>query len=244
MVSTTYMGVPVTWRVSGNQFFKTLPIIAVCAVLSARPASAATLNIQNPLGTMTASPPYATVTVSVSSNTLASVTFTAAPGFMFVDGSSVDLNIVSGGSFTAFESPSGGSATSSTINKATSQVASFGSFNLTDDLTGGNLTAQTISLALFGAGTTWLTSFLIPNENGLDIAAHMAQCSDNPCTSLDGDTNLSGLVGFVTTTSQTPLPAALPLFATGLGGLGLLGWRRKRKAQAVRTVIRPAGETL
>jgi hypothetical protein len=33
--------------------------------------------------------------------------------------------------------------------------------------------------------------------------------------------------------STVPLPAALPLFATGLGGLGLLGWRRKRKAQAV-----------
>jgi hypothetical protein len=31
---------------------------------------------------------------------------------------------------------------------------------------------------------------------------------------------------------ETPLPAALPLFATGLGGLGLLGWRRKKKAQA------------
>jgi hypothetical protein len=30
----------------------------------------------------------------------------------------------------------------------------------------------------------------------------------------------------------TPLPAALPLFCTGLGALGLLGWRRKRKAQA------------
>jgi hypothetical protein len=30
----------------------------------------------------------------------------------------------------------------------------------------------------------------------------------------------------------TPLPAALPLFATGLGALGLLGWRRKRKAAA------------
>jgi hypothetical protein len=29
----------------------------------------------------------------------------------------------------------------------------------------------------------------------------------------------------------TPLPAALPLFATGLGALGLLGWRRKRKAR-------------
>jgi hypothetical protein len=30
---------------------------------------------------------------------------------------------------------------------------------------------------------------------------------------------------------QTPLPAALPLFASGLAGLGLLGWHRKRKAQ-------------
>ena len=30
--------------------------------------------------------------------------------------------------------------------------------------------------------------------------------------------------------SAVPLPAALPLFATGLGALGLLGWRRKRKA--------------
>ena len=33
-------------------------------------------------------------------------------------------------------------------------------------------------------------------------------------------------------TIETPLPAALPLFATGLGALGLLSWRRKRKTQA------------
>jgi len=33
--------------------------------------------------------------------------------------------------------------------------------------------------------------------------------------------------------SATPLPAALPLFATGLGGLGLLGWRRKKRAAAL-----------
>ena len=30
--------------------------------------------------------------------------------------------------------------------------------------------------------------------------------------------------------APVPLPAALPLFATGLGVLGVLGWRRKRKA--------------
>ena len=33
--------------------------------------------------------------------------------------------------------------------------------------------------------------------------------------------------------TTTPLPAALPLFATGLGALGLLGWRRKRKNAAI-----------
>jgi hypothetical protein len=33
--------------------------------------------------------------------------------------------------------------------------------------------------------------------------------------------------------SATPLPAALPLFATGLGALGLFGWRRKKKAAAL-----------
>ncbi len=32
--------------------------------------------------------------------------------------------------------------------------------------------------------------------------------------------------------AQTPLPATLPLFATGLGALGLLGWRRKRRTAA------------
>jgi hypothetical protein len=37
----------------------------------------------------------------------------------------------------------------------------------------------------------------------------------------------------VTTASAVPLPPALPLFATGLVGLGLLGWRRKKKAAAV-----------
>jgi hypothetical protein len=32
--------------------------------------------------------------------------------------------------------------------------------------------------------------------------------------------------------AQTPLPGGLPLFASGLGALGLLGWRRKRKVAA------------
>ena len=41
-------------------------------------------------------------------------------------------------------------------------------------------------------------------------------------------TSLDSLVTF-TPVNAVPLPATLPLFATGLGALGLLGWRRKRK---------------
>ena len=39
--------------------------------------------------------------------------------------------------------------------------------------------------------------------------------------------------GTPTSIATTPLPAALPLFASGLGALGLLGWRRKKKAAAL-----------
>ena len=50
----------------------------------------------------------------------------------------------------------------------------------------------------------------------------------------EGQTFYLGLddVALNPTVRTTPLPAALPLFATGLGLTGLLGWRRKRKAAA------------
>jgi hypothetical protein len=37
----------------------------------------------------------------------------------------------------------------------------------------------------------------------------------------------------VTVSFETPLPAALPLFASGLTGLGFLGWWRRRKNGAI-----------
>jgi len=50
-------------------------------------------------------------------------------------------------------------------------------------------------------------------------------------TLASGGASNIGTVDIAVTT--TPLPAALPLFAGGLGALGLFGWRRKRKAAAI-----------
>jgi hypothetical protein len=40
-------------------------------------------------------------------------------------------------------------------------------------------------------------------------------------------------VSLVSPVAATPLPAALPLFGTGLGFMGLVGWSRKRRSEAV-----------
>jgi hypothetical protein len=53
--------------------------------------------------------------------------------------------------------------------------------------------------------------------------------SFNPACDPD---NVIGYSGTLTSASITPIPATLPLLAAGLGGIGLLGWRRKRRAQA------------
>jgi hypothetical protein len=59
---------------------------------------------------------------------------------------------------------------------------------------------------------------------------NFAGLSNNPGSVAD-DPN-AGLT-FTLVPEVVPLPAALPLFAGGLGALGLLGWRRKKKAAAL-----------
>jgi len=55
--------------------------------------------------------------------------------------------------------------------------------------------------------------------------------------------SLLGTGSLIDPPSPTPLPAAFPLFATGLGAVGLFGWRRKRKANAVCALASEAATT-
>jgi hypothetical protein len=68
---------------------------------------------------------------------------------------------------------------------------------------------------------------LFYNTTFLAYAANTANTGFG-CCSLSTEGNFT-----ITALSAVPLPATLPLFATGLGALGLLGWRGKKKAAAL-----------
>jgi hypothetical protein len=78
----------------------------------------------------------------------------------------------------------------------------------------------TLSLIGYGGGSVFAV-MTVDQHDG----ATLAECSIGPdpaCAALSLDP----------VSPTTPLPAALPLFATGLGALGLLARRRKRKNAA------------
>jgi hypothetical protein len=84
------------------------------------------------------------------------------------------------------------------------------------------LNAYNISLSLISAmfdpstcnGDLSCQALLAQEQSAYDAAAALGYNSSFTATAV----------------SATPLPAALPLYATGLGALTLLGWLRKRKA--------------
>jgi hypothetical protein len=79
-------------------------------------------------------------------------------------------------------------------------------------------------------GATYNVSFWLDDNSGLTTFSALSTNGDTTDTGGNG-IDLLVYAGNGVPVVATPLPAALPLFATGLGALGLLGWRRKRKAQ-------------
>ncbi|MGA7790657.1 MAG: VPLPA-CTERM sorting domain-containing protein, partial [Xanthobacteraceae bacterium] len=95
-----------------------------------------------------------------------------------------------------------------------------------------------ISTDAVGDITSWLLTADIPGSYYLIRTSNLAVTDGVFDVGTFGTIDNTLNEGFNTedtgvwTPSTTPLPAALPLFASGLGAIGLLGWRRKRKAQA------------
>jgi hypothetical protein len=172
------------------------------------------LNVSNLAG---ATGPFGTVDISVSGQT-ATITFTAATGYSFGDGSSAAVELNSG-SFTP------GTITESPDNSpvfALNQSADgFGKFDLVVDQHDFSLHEPSITFTVTNndAGVTWLadgSNVLAFNEKDFDAAAHIFS-------------DALGKTGFAGEGPGTPPPPPVPdsgttamLLGAGLSALGLM----------------------
>jgi len=131
------------------------------------------------------------------------------------------------------------SGSGSTIDQVLSGLAIGDSYTVSfylADRVGSNYVANPVTVSFGGTniGTYTPTSTSFQLFTATFTAASVSgdlmfsAAAENP----DFDTGLDLVTVSAGTASATPLPGALPLFASGLGAFGLLGWRRKRKGAA------------
>jgi len=125
-------------------------------------------------------------------------------------------------------------STTNTVGAGVIHQDGFGDFEYALDYTGGpggsNPYFGSLSFTISGANLT-LASFAELSKGG-DPSAFFS------LDIISGTTGRTGAVDCCTgrstpfEVSTVPLPAALPLFAGGLGVMGVIGWRKRRKVAA------------
>jgi hypothetical protein len=166
------------------------------------------------------------VTVTLTDSTHASVVF-QAPGVTHID-APVLINV--SGFFQATSTVEGLAPTSpcgfGLTACASGSEDHFGTMNVE---TGGSDSHNSITITLVAEnGTTWANAASV-------LAVDTCGAAYSHCfQAIEGGGQFAGYVDLSVDPqgTVTPLPGALPLFASGLGALGVLGLRRKRKTQA------------
>jgi hypothetical protein len=167
------------------------------------------------LGTLTLTPGVYNFSSSAQLTGTLHLDFSGNPNgaFEFVIGSALTtasdskVSVVGGNSNSAVVWDVGTSATLGTGTLFEGNILALASITMT---TGASIGCGR-AIALGGAVT-------------MDTNTISNNCGNSETSADFGSRGFSG--------GSTPLPAALPLFATGLGAFGLLGWRRKRKSAA------------
>ena len=98
---------------------------------------------------------------------------------------------------------------------------------------GGETINALLPINTFGGNDNTLLSTISPELSSMGISASASGLTFRIFHSSGDQSEVllgSSIEPGVFSVSAVTLPAALPLFATGLGAIGLLTWRRKRKA--------------
>jgi len=182
--------------------------------------------------------PYVQVDIGLTDSTHADVTFTGLTStfggnpviYLMGDGSTAALQVnastftVSG--VTGTNSGTGFTPGGFTVNiNPIPPVDGFGNFNLViDDDDGYTHAVDKLVFTLTNTSGTWASDaeVLAFNADGYDAAAHVFPASNPASATNDVYTSMTGYA------AEVPIPAALPLFGTGLLGLLGLGWRKAR----------------
>jgi hypothetical protein len=169
-----------------------------------------TLTTSNSPGTL-GTGPFGNVNVNLTSSTTATITFTAASGYLFVDGGSAAVN-VNATSWTIGTFFSNGEAVS---DAGAGNEDGFGSFNQKVSMQDSSNGASTISFVLTNtSGGTWASAVnvLAFNGNNWLVAAHIQI------------QNGTGNTGFAAGPSGGTIPdggTTVMLLGAALGALGM-----------------------
>jgi hypothetical protein len=141
------------------------------------------------------------------------------------------LSIVGGGTYSSSGDPTTGAPLDTTFNLS---IVLNGNLTLIGSWTLSSFTPELIS-AVLNSPISW--NCTVCSVSGIQLSESPDNFSAN-YDYMNGETftfqDLTPVTcGPLGCTPATPIPAAFPLFATGLGALGLLRWRRKRTTEAV-----------
>ena len=189
------------------------PILIAVACLGLQHAKADTvdytLGTSNSPGTL-GTGPFGTAHVNLTSSTTATITFTAASGYLFVDGGSVAVNVNANawtiGNFTSNGDPVSGDGAGNEDG--------FGSFNQKVSMQNSSNGASIISFVLTLGSGTWASAANVLAFNGQNwlVAAHI-QIQDG-----------TGNTGFAAGPNGGSVPdggTTVMLLGAALGALGV-----------------------
>ena len=143
-----------------------------------------------------------------------------------------DLCDVTSSTLVSWSLSSSGVGTSATFD-GSDLSASASSITFTPTTSASSMFIEGSADSYFGANGSVSggsgSSCLVSGPPGTNLSEAYGVCSNGVLTPADTTTSLIiATADFM----ATPVPAALPLFAGGLGALGLFGWRERRKNAA------------